>query len=105
MAAGIVTWPFDVIRMLSPSERRSPAKPATIQERLLLRRRAPAKHGVAVRKPAEPADDIEVKLGVFKDALVSRSPAQVAAALLVRERFRVHVGEIEERPLRLGGLP
>src|SRR5215470_5732789 len=119
----MVTWPFDVIRMffplllqvrvrLLPARRKyrfhsagpSPAKPPAIQKRLLLRRRDPAKHGVAVREAAEAADDIEVKLGILEGALVSGSPAEIAAALLVGQRFRVHVGEIEERPLRLGGL-
>src|SRR6266436_10193562 len=83
----------------------SPAKPALIQKRLFLRRRDAAKHSVAVREAAEAADDVGVKLGIFEGARILRGTAQVAAVLLVRERFRMHVGEIEERPLRLGGLP
>src|SRR5262249_55589105 len=83
----------------------SPAKPAAIQKRLLLRRRHPAKHRVAVRKPAEVADDVGMKFGVFERARICGGSAQLQTSLLVGERFRVHEGKIEERPLRLGGLP
>jgi hypothetical protein len=55
-----------------------PREPAAIQKRLLVRRRDPAKHGVAVREAAEAADDIGVKLGVFDSAPVSDGPTQPA---------------------------
>jgi hypothetical protein len=60
-----------------------PREPAAIQKRLLVRRREPAKHGVAVRETAEASDDIGVKLGVFESALFSDGPTQPAAPFLV----------------------
>src|SRR5260370_23543266 len=91
--------------MLSPSEGRSPTKSPAIQKRLLLRRRGRAKYGGPLRAAAQARNAVGVKAGVFEGAPVSRGPAQVAAAFLARERLRVHIREIEEWPLRLGGLP
>src|SRR5262249_13746469 len=86
--------------LVHPSSRKS----ATIQKCLLLRGGDTPEHGIAVREPAEAADDVGMLLGVFEGTFISCRPTQLKATLLVRKRFRMQVGEIEEELLRLGGL-
>src|ERR1700730_6816192 len=82
----------------------SPGKSAAVEKRLFLGRRDAAEHRVAMREAAETADDVAVHLRILERAGIVRAEAELAAALLVGERLRVHVGQIEELPFRLVDL-
>jgi predicted O-linked N-acetylglucosamine transferase (SPINDLY family) len=80
----------------------STGKSALVEEGLLLRRRRATERGVAVRKPAEAADDVGVVLGIAHALGVVGEPAQGGAAFLIRQRLRMHERQVEEAPLRIG---
>ena len=72
---------------------------AAVEKRLFLGRGGAAEHGVAMRKAAEPADDVGVQLGPFHEVGVAGRAEQRDAALLVGERLGVLERQVEELPV------
>src|SRR5690606_6141006 len=66
-----------------------PLEPAVGEERLFFRCGGAAEHRVAMRKTAEPLDDVEMQVGPFQALGVTHGAEQGDAALLVGDLLRV----------------
>ena len=68
----------------------SAPKSATIEKGLFLRRRRAPQDGIAVRKAAEPADDIGMILGVFQIVRLPALAKEFDATQLIGQMLRMH---------------
>jgi hypothetical protein len=75
---------------------RSTGETAAIQKRLFLRCGGTAKQSIAVREPAEAADDIGMYFGPFEILGISRSLVESDPALLIGKVLRVLKGKIKK---------
>src|SRR4249919_2795203 len=82
----------------------SAGETAAIQKCLLFGCGGTAEHGVAVREPAEAANDIGVYFGPFEIFRVSNRLVESDSELLIGEIFRVFKGKIEKAPQLLCNL-
>lgn len=72
----------------------SARKAACIKERLLVRARHAREHSVAMRKAAEPPDDVGMDFGMQHALGIGSRAAERDAALLIRDVLRMHVGKL-----------
>src|SRR5437660_12643100 len=84
---------------------RSSGEAAGIEEGLLFGHSRAAEHCVAVREPAEAANDAGMLAGILEQILVAERAAERHAPLLVRQVLGMHERQIEELPFRHRTLP